>query len=588
MKSYEYVTNVEMLSRIASEMENAGIVGVDIETTSMQPFDLFPKGQLRLVQIDSGTGIYVIDLFKTGTLGPVREVLNNPKIIKIFQNAKFDQKWLWAKYKVECWPVFDTWRASCLIHNGKKGFSHDLWSIMQRELGVRPESSDMQVSSWEGVLTENQIKYAAEDVVWLRDLRVVLKKQLEKKGLLKIAGIEFNSILPEAVTELNGFYLDEKEWRKLAEDNVAEKGYRHDNLIMKIPHPDGQLSFEGFGSGVNLDSSKQMLASFRRLGLNIEDTRETTLAMCAASFPIVVEFMEYRKISKSTSSFGLNFLKWINPVTSRIHTNYYPMLVSGRYSSADPNLQQIPRDKRFRACFKAFPGKKLLSADYAGIEMRIAAEISGDRQLAKIFSVGEDIHAATAAILLKKSPKEVTKKERQDAKPANFGFIYGMYPRKFVLYAQVNYGVTLTEEQATQFRENFFSAYAGIALWHKKTEREQQPKGLTRSIGGRLRYIEKENALNEYFNTPVQATGADALKTSLKLVYEGIKKFGDSCKLVHHVHDEIILEIEDDKGLEKEVTKVLHDAMMEGMETFMKKIPVVVEPKSGYNWAELK
>jgi DNA polymerase I-like protein with 3'-5' exonuclease and polymerase domains len=591
---YKVVRDQISLPEIAQKVEQAEVIGIDLECTSFKPW----HGEIRLIQLNIDGDLWVIDLFETKTLEPVDTALKNSKAIKVLQNAKFDQKWLLLKYGIELWPVFDTFRASAMIHNGRD-FSHDIYSICRRELSVEPPvDTDLGASNWKGPLSKRQLDYSAWDVIHLLDLRTVLKKGLQQNGLLKVALFEFGAILAEASMELNGFRLDPEKWSKLAKKTEAEALELGRKLRMEMPHPKGQLPFPGMEVDVNLNSHQQMKQVFKRMGVDVPDTQEMTLALVAADYPLIQDFMKYRKLSKRLSAFGPNYLAHIDPFTLRIHPDYYPMLKSGRYSSSDPNLQQIPRLKDYRLCFCVLPGRKNVGADYSQIELRFLAEMSGDKVLRKVYKEGGDVHRQTAAIVCSVAPSKVTSEQRQDAKPVNFGFSFGMGVEKFILYALANYGIHFSERKATTFKNKFFKTYTGVKEWHKKTIAAGQRTQMSRTIAGRLRYLEGEQFFNEFLNHPIQGGNADGMKASLPKVYQGLKKLnggtppvfqlGAKSGIVHIVHDEIITETEDSPEMTKAVEGVIHDGMMEGMTPLLKHVPVVVEGGTGDSWATAK
>ena len=596
---YEFVTSAERLPAIAREIERTKIAGFDIETTDYEPDNIDKRGEtasIRLLSINTDENLYVIDLWQTGGPGPVLEALKRDDVIKIVQNAKFEQKWFLRKYGVELWPVFDTWRASVVIHNGKD-MEHHLWALFERELGIVPRGKgDLGGSDWGApILTQEQKDYSAEDSEHLPRIRESLKEQLKQHGLLKTALIEFGAILPEAAVELNGVPIDQDEWLFLAEENRKRSIDIRDKLIWKLPNPKMQMGLPGITPGINLDSPDQMLRSLQKMGgalNNLENTREITLAMYAAEFPIIQEILEYREFSKKVSQFGSKYLEHINPITGRIHPSYFPFTGAGRYACSRPNLQQIPRGKAFRACFKAPPGRRIVVADYSNIEMRLCAEITNDRGLIEIFnSEDDDAHRATAALLASCARDAVTKSQRQEAKPVNFGLIYGMQAAKLVMYAMANYGVAMSPKKAKEYRAKFFEGYRGVEQWHTHTVNNVKPSGYTRTLSGRIRYL-KEDAHNEYYNTPVQGSGADGLKAAMRCVYFRLKKqFGSwegAAKMCHHVHDEIILDTEDDSEVDYLARRELCAGMEEGMAQFVTKVPVKVEPESGDSWGTAK
>lgn len=593
MVDYALIERAEDLGPLAERIARAGVIGIDIETYdpirgggSFDPI----TGEIRLVQLnvnDEPDGIFVIDLMQTRTLGPVESAFRDTKAIFIAHNAKFEQKWFKYKYNMKLWPLFCTFRASALLNNGRD-LGNGLWDLYERELGIHEHPPDLAASDWSNPnLTKDQLAYAVDDVVHLPKLRTILKKKLAEAGLLLTALIEFGAILPEGEIELNGFGFDKESWLVLAQENKQRAFDMAEELFQQIPHPSGQIALPGMNAGWNLGSPQQMLKALRGMGIDVEDTKEATLSMVAGKHPIVKDILAHRKTAKQITSFGPDYLKHLHPVTGRIHTSFYAMLAAGRYSSSKPNLQQIPRDPRFRRCFTAAPGKTLVAADYAGIEMRIVAEISNDEELIRVFRDNEDAHKATAAIVKGKALDKITKAERQLAKPVNFGLIYGMEAKSLVLYSMSGYGVAMTVREAQNYIDRFFDRYSGIKRWHDRVMRDGRRSGISRTLSGRLRYLDPQKAWNEFKNTPVQGSGADALKTSMCGIGSRIAAHADSMRMVHIVHDEVILEVDDEPDCIEMAESILHDEMKVGMEKFLKVVPVVVDPAHGRTWADV-
>lgn len=603
MIDYELVTSADRLPAIAREIERAGVAGLDIETTSahsgsFQPFARHPDGsevRIRLLSLNTGKGLYVIDLYQTGGLGPIVPALESEKVIKVIQNAKFEQAWFLYKYGVELWPIFDPYRASNLVYNGMDR-DHDLWSLFERELNIAPRSEDLAGSDWDvPVLTKQQLDYSAEDSLHLLDLRTSLRKKLSDKGLFKVALIEFGAVLPEAVIEMNGLPLDQPLWLDLCVANSKKSEELRKELVWALPNPKDQLTLPGIEPGINLNSPQQVLGALRRVGgslSDLENTREITLAMHAAKHPVIRTLLEYRTYSKRVTQFGKEYLRHVDPVTGRIHSSYYPFTGAGRYASSKPNLQQIPRAFEFRDCFRAPDGRRMVGADYSNIEMRLCAQIANDKNLIAIFnSEDDDAHRATAALMAGCTKAQVTKKQRQEAKPVNFGLIYGMQPPKLVLYAMANYGVAMSLQAAKRYRRKFFEGYSGVERWHEHTIENVKPKKIAKTISGRLRYLLSDTEHNSFFNTPVQGSGADGLKASLRETYMRIKKvsaWDGDLKMVHHVHDEIILDTKDSDEIDREARKILIEGMVAGMAPILTKVPIKVEPESGPSWGAAK
>jgi DNA polymerase I-like protein with 3'-5' exonuclease and polymerase domains len=255
------------------------------------------------------------------------------------------------------------------------------------------------------------------------------------------------------------------------------------------------------------------------------------------------------------------------------------------HNCSKPNLQQIPRLKDFRKCFRPLPGKKLIIADYSQVELRIAAQISGDEKMIQAYNQGQDLHKLTAAWTNEVSVADVTSEMRQLSKAINFGLVFGMGAEQLVIYAFSSYGVVLTLNQARQFRAKYFKAYEGVNAWQQKTFRQIKPKGVVRTLSGRLRYLEA-NAHNEYLNSQVQGTGADGLKRALRILYDRLKCYGGRARIVHMVHDEIAIEADDEPEFLVQVRADLERSMIEGMSEFITKVPIVVDSGVGCSWAE--
>lgn len=595
--AYEIVRSAERLGHIANEVATAESVALDLETTGIYA----PESQIRICSLNTGKGTYVIDLFQTQTLGPVVDALHSSPAVVIGQNLKFDQKFLLWNYDLELNRIFDSFRASAILYNGvEKG--HNLYDIYLRELNMEPVAPDLGGSDWSGPLTPAHYDYAAEDVTWLPKLREVMKPKLAKKGLNQTAITEFGVILPEAVVELHGIMLDPEKWKALAVVNMKERDRLHAELLHELPHPGNQLALPGMDPVFNLDSPSQMLTSLRRLGISdLENTREMTLAMYAAKYPVIEKILLYREKAKRVSTYGPDYLDHLK-ADGCIHADFFPFTGAGRYACSKPNLQQIPRSSDYRCCFVAEPGHRFILADYSNIEMRIVAEISDDGMLKKIFRITDpkdragDAHYVTASLVTGKRIEDVVKKERQEAKPVNFGLIYGMQFAKLILYAMASYKVALTEKKARDYRKRFFESYTGVARWHEELDEElnaakSRGRYNARTLNGRLRVLNPDEAYNEAKNTPVQGTGADGLKNALRCVYNRLKKYNQTwrgpVKMRHHVHDEILLSAPDgDPEFLRAVKTDLEDGMVEGMQPLLKTVPVKVEGEIGGSWAD--
>ncbi len=621
--SYEVVTEVAKLPEIALAVASAPLVGLDIETAKDHAGGDFDpmRGRIRLVQVRVGDRVWVVDAFRTGTIDPLVAGLREAQGTKVGHGLKYEQKWFLYHHGLELGRIFDTHRASEIAYNGrfvpplktgngKTKMAQDLWSVEERELGIKPNVPDLSGSDWSGELSSAQLDYAAGDVAHLFELRERLLERLGRLGLLHVAALEFCVVLPEAAVELNGFPLDRERCECFLERRRAEAAELRGRIARELPHPDpaieAQTTMFGVANEWNPDSPDQVTASLRRAGVEVEDTQELTLLLASDRLPAAKLLIDFRA-AVGEIAFAESYLESLHPVTGRIHPDYWSFLRAGRYACSGPNIAQVPRRKEMRALFAASAGKQLVIGDWKNIEMCIIAEFSNDPALVDLFRRRGDAHKYSAAALLGKPEEALTKEERQQAKPLNFGFSYGMRAKKMVGYARKDYGVTLTEEQGEAFRHRWFELYHDIAAWHERALREGHETYTSRTVGGRLRYLARlgddgkehrdRGAENEFLNTPVQGTGADGLKAALRAVWRRLKeKFGMPVRtafrpepralMVHHVHDEIVLEVEDDDETKATAAWALEDGMRRAMELYVTKVPVLVDVSVGGDWAE--
>jgi DNA polymerase-1 len=319
-----------------------------------------------------------------------------------------------------------------------------------------------------------------------------------------------------------------------------------------------------------------MKALFAALGHAVEDTGDATLA--ALGHPLARMLREYREATKRTGTYGRAWTKHIS-TDGRVYPRWNQTgSEAGRMSCSDPNMQQLPRDKAYRRCVAAPPGRVLVKADYSQIELRIAAKVSGDKALLDAYEKGEDVHTQTARRVLGKA--DVTKEDRQLAKALNFGLLYGMGRERFRENARTEYGLDLSDEKAERYRDAFFRAYPGLRAWHRSVGRTADAAIDTRTLAGRRRLAVAR--YTEKLNTPVQGTGADGLKLALALLWERRDQAPGAFPVLA-VHDEIVVEA--DEGRADAAAAWLKAAMVDAMAPLIAPVPVEVEVRVARTWA---
>jgi DNA polymerase-1 len=522
-------------------------------------------------------------------LGPL---LENSKYGKVGQNIKFDT-FILSRFGVNVSPVvFDTMIASYLLNPDT---AHNLDALSQKWLNYKP----IPISSLIGAKKSEQksmrdiepsliAEYAGEDADLAFRLYQVLKAELEKEQLIKLADeIEFPLIEILTQMERNGVAIDTEMLSELSQK--IEKGIKE--LSKKI--------FDEAGEEFNIDSPKQLAEiMFNKMQIPAGkktktgfSTNVTVLAELAPFYPIAEYVLEYRQLKKLTATYIDALPKLISPETGRIHTTYNQTIAStGRLSSTEPNLQNIPiRTELGREIRRAFiPGRPdalILSADYSQVELRIMAYMSGDKNLIESFRQGLDIHSATAALLFNKSLDEVDSAQRRVAKTVNFGIMYGL--GAFGLSQRLG----ISRNEAKSIIENYFEKYPGIKQYIDDTIKFVEEKGYAQTLLGRRRYFKNINSKNHNLKTaderaainlPIQGTASDMLKIAMINVNREMRQQRFESLMMLQVHDELVFE-----ALKSEVT-ALTELVVEQMESALPlgDVPVIVDTGTGANWLE--
>ena len=570
LPEYRYVNQAAELIPFLSELCAAPVLAIDTETTGLDPL----TDRVRLLQIAApGLPVLVLDLFHLTELAPVRQVLASSHV-KVFQNAKFDLKFLSRAGLEVGGQLFDTMLAGQIVSCGLSNQRHSLEALVANYL-KQSLSKTEQVSDWSArELSSEQLRYAALDAAVLLPLREALISKLKAADVIKCAKIEFDCVRAVAEMELAGISLDLDRWEALRKQISTVR----DTLAVRLREAFGG----GFLGEINLDSPTQVQRALALRGIQVSGTSRWELSRFS-DHPEVRLFQEYRKASKLCSAFLDTLPKFIHPQTGRLHPVYEQCLVvSGRFSCHSPNLQQLPHDREFRACFIPAEGHSFVIADYSQIELRVAAQLSQDERMMDAYRANQDLHLLTASLITGKPMGSVTKADRQAAKAVNFGLLYGQGSQGLKSYAKQSYGVDLSLADAERFRDRFFLAYQGIAAWHRQTARNQKKIRETRTLIGRRRLIEKPLELPTLLNLPVQGTAADITKLALAKILPQLAPFG--ARIVGCIHDEILLETPTDRA--QALARLLSDAMEAAGNESLGEVPVVAEASIGQNWAE--
>ncbi|WP_367987637.1 DNA polymerase I [Vibrio sp. NTOU-M3] len=596
---YETILDEASFNAWLEKLKTAEVFAFDTETDSL---DYMVANLVGLsFATEEGVAAYVpvahdyLDapeqLDRDWVLEQLKPILEDDAQAKVGQNLKYDASVL-ARYGIEMKGIkHDTMLAS-YVYNSVGG-KHDMDSLALRFLQHSCISFEQIAGKGKNQLTFNQIEldeaspYAAEDADVTLRLHDRLFANLEQDEKLKATyqDIEVPLVPVLSRIERTGVLIDDM---KLAAQS-QEIAQRLDELEKE--------AFEIAEQEFNMNSPKQLQAIlFEKMGLPVikktpsgtPSTNEEVLQELALDYPLPKRILEYRGLAKLKSTYTDKLPKMINPETGRVHTSYHQAVTAtGRLSSTDPNLQNIPirneEGRRIRQAFIAPHGYKIMAVDYSQIELRIMAHLSGDKALLEAFQQGKDIHAATAAEIMGVSIEQVSAEQRRRAKAVNFGLIYGM--SAFGLAKQLG----IPRGEAQDYMNKYFERYPGVMQYMEDTRSAAAEQGYVETIFGRrlhLPEIKSRNGMRRKaaeraaINAPMQGTAADIIKKAMLLVDEWIQKEGDGrVKLLMQVHDELVFEVQESALAEIE-TKV--QELMESAAQL--DVPLIAEAGHGENW----
>jgi len=485
---YELIEEAARLAEVVASLSDQQVVAVDTETTGLDPF---ADNALLLVQVATTDHAYLIDARKIDPR-PLRRILEDPKVLKLLQNAKFDYKMLRHQAGISLRNMYDTMLVERVL---TAGISREigLAKLAQKYAGITLDKSVRRsFIDKSGAFSAEQLRYAARDAQVLFTIYAAQRDLLKRERLLGVASLEFKTVIAVSEMELAGCLIDQGKWRKIIDAATAERDRTALELGDLLADAIPQLSLFG-GPAINLNSNAQLVETFKRMGIDLPDTMEATLTRY--DHPAVKKLIEYRGFEKMISAFGEKFLELIHPKTGRIHPDFNQLGAdTGRFSCTNPNVQQIPSSSDFRSCFTAAPGYKLITCDYSQAELRILAQLSEDPAFVAAFQSGGDLHQLTASQMYQIPPDQVTKQQRGAAKVINFGLAYGRGP------AALGVQLGISSDEARGLIDQYFKAYAGIQRWLERAGREAVRKGYSTTMMGRKRYYPPLDPTDEEYN----------------------------------------------------------------------------------------
>ncbi|HEB55589.1 MAG TPA: DNA polymerase I [Gammaproteobacteria bacterium] len=597
---YETIFSNDALQAWLDKLKAADVFAFDLETTSLDYMQAQIVGLSFAVK--SAEAAYVPlahryegapeQLDRAAVLTLFKPLLEDTQQFKLGQNLKYDMNVL-ANYGIELQGIaYDTMLESYVLDSTAS--RHDMDTLALKYLGQQTihyedvAGKGAKQICFDQVAIDDAAPYAAEDADITLRLHEKLWPQLQAVPTLERVFREIEMPLVPVLSrmERTGVRLD----CEMLEQQGKELAARLQELE--------QQAFEMAGEEFNLGSPKQLqVILFEKLGLPVKSktpkgqpsTAESVLQELAHDYPLPKLILEYRSLSKLKSTYTDKLPLQVDADSGRVHTSYHQAVAAtGRLSSSDPNLQNIPvrteEGRRIRKAFIPASGYRMLAADYSQIELRIMAHLSGDAGLLKAFAAGEDIHRATAAEVFGLAPESVSKDQRRSAKAINFGLIYGM--SAFGLARQLD----ISRAEAQDYVDRYFARYPGVKEYMERTREQARAQGYVETVFGRRLYLPEINARNamrrQYaertaINAPMQGTAADIIKRAMIEVDRRLQETGINVRMIMQVHDELVFEVAGE--ILDEAVDIIRNSMVAAAELA---VPLVVDIGVGDNWDE--
>ncbi len=598
VKKYEIIRDEESLLKAIAEIKKAGIVSVDTETTSLQPVESELVG--ISLSIKEKTGWYIpllsTSLFPENmiplkqALAILKDILEDPSIKKIGQNIKYDLS-VFKNQGIKLAGVyFDTMIASYLINPNER--RHNLDDMAENYLNYKTitytelTGKGKNAVSISEVPVEKTAEYAIEDADIALRLYIIFEKKISENEL---SDLFFNIEMPlvEILSEMEscGVKVDTEYFKELALEN--------NKLLADVE----KNIFKESGSEFNINSTQELaVVLFDKLGMKpVKKTKTgfstdiTVLEALQGKHPVIKHLISYRTLSKLKNTYIDALPQIIIPKTGRIHTSYnQTVAATGRLSSSDPNLQNIPiRDdfgKKIRRGFIPDKGFMFLSADYSQIELRLAAHLSGDENMIRAFRDGIDIHSMTASSVFGVPIIEVNSDMRRQAKIINFATIYGVSPYGLSQQADIGF------KEAVDFIRIYFETYPGFRKYIDETIDFAKKNGYVKTMLGRKRPVPEINSKTVFMregaeriaiNTPIQGTSADMIKIAMIKIFNELNSLNMKSRMIMQVHDELVIEVFESE--KEKVEKIVKSNMENAVRL---NVPVIVDTGWGKNWEE--
>lgn len=585
---YTYVNDKDHAQEILKSLASHPVIEVDTEGTALDPFEC----RTTLVQLGVPGMSYVFDIrndlpYSNIHASIFEEILTNKTQLKLLQNANYDMKVLKVQFGYYIENVYDTMLAEQLMYLGIQVSGFSLARLVEKYLGMdmdKEPRGTFQVYDQE--FTNEQIGYAAKDVCILDMIRNAQMKRMNEYELHEALQLEMDFIKPLAEMELNGIKLDTVKWRIMMTEFAEEAKELRSSIELGLQQTQDQMSLFGVPT-INIDSPKQLKESLNRLGLSIESTSVEALSKLEGH-PTVDAILKYRKNAKLVNTYGEALIDRIHPKTGRLHTQFKQMVSTGRMSSNNPNLQNIPGKQKFRSCFVADEGKCLITVDQDSAELVIMGAMSGEPNFYEAFEKDLDLHTLNASRIYKVLYEEVVKAQRTASKAISFGLAYGI--------SAIGLGkrLKITKKASQALIDTYFKVNKVLKNWLEKSAKEAVRNHYSTTITGRKRFYNippmsdpsrkmivgsVERAAK---NHRIQGSDSDTIKKAMILCVERLAKLDIGARLLLSVHDEIVVECPIEHV--EEVAKVVTGSVDDGFNGYFPKMPMSTGAVIGPCW----
>lgn len=587
------------IDEMVAEVREHEVFSIDLETTGLSPID----SRLLLCQIGIPGKQFVVRTWNND-LSALFPLLEDRNYIKLAHNAKFEHKFIQRYWKTFMRNVFCTMIAEQIIMSDKNASS--LASVTLKYTGEvldkNPQTSFIGMKPMD-MFTDVQLSYAAKDVQILFPIYEAQKEEIKKSGQEAVARIEFDCIGVVAAMENEGIPIDSDAWKAKFAEYGSKLSESKQNLHSILFDGTGLQEQTGMfeRDSINLGSPQQIGNAFTAIGIKLEKTpkghwKTDERSLSTINHPAAKELLNHRGYQKLMDAYGDSFLDKIHPFDQRLHPDFQQIgTETGRFSCREPNVQQIPEE--LRECVGGLEDYLIVGADYANIELRIIAELSGDKALAKAFSLGDDPHKSTASLMFGIDIADVTKDQRFIAKTINFGLTYGMGPGKLMDMLNENRPANdkLSINKVYAIMNKYRDTYSDVTRFFRESGVTVFNRGWSKTILGRKRYFDRPSNVDEETfkkqkaaieraggNAPIQGTNAEITKLAMVNLQDDLMLYGFRASIINAVHDEIVVLAH--KSSAESVKEVVTESMIRSGQEVIKSVPVKVDVYSSKYW----